>query len=766
MTGFEGDSIVSAVSANGKRSVSKAGGFFSDDVWDPRCLVRVDGELNVRAGHRRVVEGMVVDSLPRAQPGGRLPQTLVRLQDRIGRGVAADSIHPVRVGRQTVHVDVLIRGGGPAGLAAAVAAVREGARVQVVDHRHYLGGHLRWGDDSDRALAQELEAAVRAQPDIAVLLGASVVGPLEDGWALVSQQQVEGFDDYLWACRALSYVESADLRIASPRFEGGDEAGVMSAEAVRRLINLYAVLPGDRAVLVGGTSEADAARADMERVGIDVVQALDPREDPRSIESVSKSRKSLQVKLSDGSSVDADLVVVGKEWTHWAEPESNSALLTGRAVVGVPRRGDRQHESLVAHGVATGRLAARRAIAQRQRENRLTPGSQTSAEQGVTWPTDTRPFRKAVDLGPTESGLGVAPTLGALAGAGSQGSCGRPRHESAVQPWLENNGAVQTVVAGRVRTEHFGDPLDEVRKARSGVGVHTVESNAILLLSGRSAGALLGSLAKDWADLKLGQLRVGEIRALGSSALRGFAGALTNESFVLTVPTEFESLAVQVGRRWIARHDPAGDTSIHPMTAGYTGIRVSGPNALDLVSRLSDGIVTDFPPGRLERLWLAGAADCLVMRPAIGIDPFLELYVPAGFGRHVWEMMFELSTGECITPVGSRADRILQLETGQLWVPVGSDSPWSGSTVVELETEDPSLVPQESCRIVSGEGVQTLGRVLVAEFCPSIKRSLCLAEIAPQPAGAVESLMVVNPDGERISVRARTKPLQPVVADV
>src|SRR5207245_6119972 len=55
-------------------------------------------------------------------------------------------------------------------------------------------------------------------------------------------------------------------------FAGNDLPGVMLSTAVRRLINLYAVKPGERAVVLSANQEGDAAVADLKRAGVEVAR--------------------------------------------------------------------------------------------------------------------------------------------------------------------------------------------------------------------------------------------------------------------------------------------------------------------------------------------------------------------------------------------------------------------------------------------------------------------------------------------------------------
>ena len=89
--------------------------------------------------------------------------------------VSPDTAH-TRPEKRHAHPDVLIAGGGPAGMAAAVSAAKAGASVLLVEEEHGLGGHLRWGSEADLAVLADLASRVAAEPGIEVLTDAVVLG--------------------------------------------------------------------------------------------------------------------------------------------------------------------------------------------------------------------------------------------------------------------------------------------------------------------------------------------------------------------------------------------------------------------------------------------------------------------------------------------------------------------------------------------------------------------------------------------------------------
>src|SRR5437016_6205762 len=130
-SGHPGDTLASALRAAGQIAVGpsiyrkRPRGLFSADGTEPNALVQLLGDV----------------------PEPMLPATQVELYD----GLSAESLSGVgRLARpdsavydkKYVHADVVVVGAGPAGLAAALAAGRSGARVILVDERREPGGML------------------------------------------------------------------------------------------------------------------------------------------------------------------------------------------------------------------------------------------------------------------------------------------------------------------------------------------------------------------------------------------------------------------------------------------------------------------------------------------------------------------------------------------------------------------------------------------------------------------------------------------------
>jgi len=426
-TAHPGDSIVSALAAAGERVFSRSfkyhrpRGLLTADYHDPGTILQVDDEPNVRAAHRLVTHGMAVSSqntwpslrfdaksanqlVGRFLPPGFYYKTFIKPERlwpayekvlarfaHAGR-ISADTPH-VHADKRYAHPDVLVAGGGPAGMAAALAAAQGGAQVMLVEEGHQLGGYLRWGGPAELAALAELRAAVAAESGIEVLLDAAVLARYDENWIAVVQR---GVPEQLVKARAGTLVVAAGLIERPYVFAGNDVPGVMLSTAVRRLINLYGVRPGERAVVLSANAEGDAAAADLRRVGVEVAHIADARrgEDVVRVHGRSGVRA---VELGDGRKIDADLLVTATGWTAPAgllNQSGDRPVYVPRAARFVPGdglpdsvlatggiAGDGSLDELRSHAEAVGAEAARRALAVRRAKVAAVPTSTRAVDR-------------------------------------------------------------------------------------------------------------------------------------------------------------------------------------------------------------------------------------------------------------------------------------------------------------------------------------------------------------------------------------------------
>jgi sarcosine oxidase, subunit alpha len=322
VSAFAGDTIASALYAAGVRVFSRSfkyhrpRGLLCVDGKCPNCLMNVNGCPNVRVCTEPATEGAEVrpqNAWPSLQhdflsitqkfdwllPIGFYYKTMIHprfwhlaeplLRRAAGLGVI-DTQTKSRGHSEHVHehCDVAIVGGGPAGLAAALALADEKLRVFVIDDQPELGGHLRFSTSAipnanefsgmrGQEIARHLNQRVQALPNVAVLNKATVFGCYEGRLLGIMQ------GDKLIHLRAKRLVLAPGRHEIPALFENNDLPGVFLSRGARRLVNLYGVLPGSRILVVAHNEEGTALARELMTYGDNVVGVVDNRPDAHPV---------------------------------------------------------------------------------------------------------------------------------------------------------------------------------------------------------------------------------------------------------------------------------------------------------------------------------------------------------------------------------------------------------------------------------------------------------------------------------------------------
>ena len=207
-----------------------------------------------------------------------------------GFGQAPDGPDPDRYEHMNAHCDVLVVGGGPAGLMAALTAARSGARVILADEQNEFGGGLlasTAGIDGVPAAEWAASAVAELQglEDCILLPSSTVFGYHDHNFLTIAERcdcHPDGSDgggirERLWRVRAGQVVLAQGSLERPLVFCNNDRPGVMMASAVSTYIERYAVLPGRRAVVFTNNDSAYHAAIKLAGAGAEVAAIVDSR---------------------------------------------------------------------------------------------------------------------------------------------------------------------------------------------------------------------------------------------------------------------------------------------------------------------------------------------------------------------------------------------------------------------------------------------------------------------------------------------------------
>ncbi len=349
--GHKGDTLASALLANGQTLVGRSfkyhrpRGIMASGVEEPNALVSLGDagrfEPNQRTTTTEVFEGLTATSqnhwpslefdigainnkIPRLLPAGFYYKTFMKpqwawkhlfepiIRQSAGLGNAPKEADSDRYEYFYAYVDVLIVGGGMAGLAAALEAGKSGAKVLLIEQTANLGGRLAVDDalidgrPSDVWLEQTI-AELDAVDNVTIRTRMMGSGVFDHGYAMGYERINDHAPDNtaprhrLWRIRAKRIVTATGALERPIAFAGNDIPGVMLASAVRDYVSMFGVSAGDSTVVITNNDDAYRTAITLKKAGLDVPAILDAR--PEANGPLPTEARNLGIRVETGKAI-------------------------------------------------------------------------------------------------------------------------------------------------------------------------------------------------------------------------------------------------------------------------------------------------------------------------------------------------------------------------------------------------------------------------------------------------------------------------------
>lgn len=729
------------------------------------CLVSVDGEPAVRSccvparENQRIRRDIgwpstdvdvlsLVTGLARYLPLGTPYKTLIwpkalwgiaeRLVRRFaGIGHVDTETTPSRRGVVHHHPDVLVIGGGIAGLTAAADAAQAGQSV-VLAEEHGIGEKIVPGELRQRI--ERLKTALAARPDVVLLERAAAIGIYEGLLVPVA------------AADALHQVHPRRIVLATgaverhPVFPGNDLPGVWLGRGAARMTGVHGLPVGRRIVFAGETSESlEHLRTLMER-GAEIAAAVVPdslvSRVPAGVRtivggSVAGARGWRRVRSAiiespggrETFACDAIVLSLGLEPRTGLlrqAPRGAPVTAVGDVAAGAgPVTRCRSGFVCLCEDVTAGDLEAGwnegfQSTQILKRYSKATAGACQGAlchahlrdyvttNGGDGWtggPTTARPPARPVRMEDAAAGIHYL---------AEQRTGLHERHVAA--------GAKIELAGPWLRPHSYGNGESEYWAVRRGVSVMDVGTLGKYQVVGPDATEFLERLYPCHVrDLTPGRLRYALLlNEAGYVIDDGLVGAVNPREYYLT----FTSSGAEGVESWLRDWIESWKLKVHLVnqTAAFGAINVAGPRARELLSRLStdsvDGASLSY--SRMKEIVVAGVR-CRALRVGFVGELSIELHHPRSRGTHLWDALLEAGRDLDVKPHGLDTLKLLRLEKGHILIGQDTDfdsTPGKLGLDWAVKIEKPWFVGQAALRrIATTSAHQRLVSILFDKGC-------------------------------------------------
>jgi len=329
MQGYEGDTLASALLANDQMMVGRSfkyhrpRGVVASGAEEPNALVGLGQgnrfEPNQRATTTELFNGLtsisqnhwpnldfdigaVNTALARFLPAGFYYKTFIhpkpfwkhvyepfiRQSAGLGKAPDKDSRDADTYEHFYAFTDVLVIGGGVAGLQAAKTAAQSGAKVMLIEQTAHWGGRATVdggtiNEEPVDKFVEQLVSELETMDNVTMRTRCMGAGVYDHGYVLGYERLTDhkpgtqGPRHRLWRIRAKQVVTATGAIERPLSFAGNDVPGVMLASAMRDYVVNWGVTPGERVIVATNNDDAYRTAIILKHAGVDVLRVVDAR---------------------------------------------------------------------------------------------------------------------------------------------------------------------------------------------------------------------------------------------------------------------------------------------------------------------------------------------------------------------------------------------------------------------------------------------------------------------------------------------------------
>ncbi len=352
MQGYEGDTLASALLANDQMMMGRSfkyhrpRGVVASGAEEPNALVGLGQgnrfEPNQRATTTELFNGLTSISqnhwpnlefdigavntyLSRFLPAGFYYKTfihpkpfwkhvyepIIRQSAGLGKAPDKDSRDADTYEHFYAFTDVLVIGGGVAGLQAAKVAAQSGAKVMLIEQTAHWGGRAPVdGGTIDGApvdkFVEQLVSELETMDNVTMRTRCMGAGVYDHGYVLGYERLTDhkpgtqGPRHRLWRIRAKQVVTATGAIERPLSFAGNDVPGVMLASAMRDYVVNWGVTPGERVIVATNNDDAYRTAIILKQAGVDVLRVVDARP---SAGPLAEEARQLGIRVDPGKAI-------------------------------------------------------------------------------------------------------------------------------------------------------------------------------------------------------------------------------------------------------------------------------------------------------------------------------------------------------------------------------------------------------------------------------------------------------------------------------